>query len=91
MLAAEAGTDLHDALTEIAGDRHSFKSIDARKLGRWIAAHRGTRSGGLYIEQREQSEKSKTSARWYVCSEHSAHSGVDVNSENPENTHARYH
>jgi len=73
---ADHGTDLHDAMADIAGDRHAFKSINARKLGKWIAAHRGTRSGGIYLDQREQSERDKSPVRWFVRSEHGSRAGT---------------
>lgn len=82
VFAAETGTDLHDALAEIADDRYAFKSINTRKLGKWIAAHRGTRSCGLYIEQREYSGKTKAAVRWFVCAERGERNNAGTTQQN---------
>jgi len=66
---ADRGTDLHDAMMEVAGDRHASGGINARKLGNWLVKHRGTRSSGLYLEQRARPETCTKPAQWFVCSE----------------------
>ena len=68
---AAPGTDLHDTLIEIAGDRRG--TIDAGKLGYWLRAHKEARRNGLYLERQAYAGKTNAAARWFVSLVHADH------------------
>jgi len=84
--STKVGSDLHDVLTDVAGDKFSPNGVSPRRLGNWLANNCGRRIDGLCVSQREKSENSKKSVSWFVCSE-----GDDPNPGQHDSHDARLH